>query len=133
MMATMFPVVTMMAQNLTESMSKKSKVSRTAHASPCSSPVCGSSPPPPISDELDRFLDAFSKAKEIPEEQLTTARKQLREARYMPDIIGEPFVDFARLKELTALAEGEVYSLKKFAAEWSGRVASKRARRVRKY
>jgi hypothetical protein len=51
----------------------------------------------------------------------------------MPDIIGEPFVDFARLKELTALAEGKVYSFKKFAAEWSGRVASKRARRVCKY
>jgi len=47
----------------------------------------------------------------------------------MPDVIGEPFVDFARLKELTDLPEGEVYSLKKFAVEWSGQVASKRARR----
>ena len=57
----------------------------------------------------------------------------IREARYMPDIIGEPFIDFAHLKELTALTEGEVYSLKKFAAEWSGQVASKCTRRVRKY
>ena len=79
MMATMFSVVTMMAQNLTESMAKKSKVSCTAPASPPSSPVRRSSPPPPISDELDLFLDAFSKAKEIPEDQLTTTRKQLRE------------------------------------------------------
>jgi len=126
MMATMFPVMTMMAQNLTESMAKKSKAPR---ASPPSSPVRASSPPPPVSDELDRFLDAFSRAKQIPEDRLATARQQLREARYLPDVIGEPFVEFARLKELTALAEGEVYSLKKFAAEWSGRVASKRARR----
>ena len=47
----------------------------------------------------------------------------------MLDVIGESFIDFARLKELTNLAEGEVYSLKKFAVEWSGQVASKRARR----
>jgi len=128
MMATVFPVMTMMAQNLTESMAKKSKASR-AHASPLSSPVRASSPPPPISDELDQFLDAFSRAKEIPQDRLSIARERLHEARYMPDVIGEPFVDFARLKELTDLAEGEVYSLKKFATEWSGRVASKRARR----
>jgi len=47
----------------------------------------------------------------------------------MPDIIGESFVEFGRLKELTGLVEGEVYSLKKFAVEWSGKIASKRARR----
>jgi hypothetical protein len=57
------------------------------------------------------------------------ARERLHEAKYMLDVIGESFIDFARLKELTNLAEGEVYSLKKFAVEWSGQVASKRARR----
>ena len=125
-MATMVPVMTMMAHNLTESMSKKSKPSR---ESPPSSPVRKSSPPPPISDELELFLNAFSRAKQIPEDCLAIARERLHEARYMPDVIGTSFVEFARLKELTGLAEGEVYGLKKFAMEWSGRVSSKRARR----
>lgn len=126
MMATMVPVMTMMAHNLTESMSKKSKRSCT---SPPSSPVRQSSPPSPISDELGRFLDAFSRAKQIPEDCLFFAHEQLHEARYMPDVIGTSLVEFARLKELMGLAEGEVYSLKKFAMDWSGRVASKCARR----
>jgi len=78
MMATMVPVMTMMAHNLTESMSKKSKASR---LSPPSSPVRQSSPLPAISDELEHFLDAFSRAKEIPEDRLTIAREQLHEAR----------------------------------------------------
>jgi len=43
------------------------------------------------------------------------AHKQLHEAKYMPDVIGESFVDFGHLKELTGLVEGEVYSLKRFA------------------
>lgn len=122
MMASMFPMMGQMAQNLTESLAKKSKAT---HDDPLSSPIKCSSPPPSFADKLDQFLDAFSKAKQIPEDCLITAHKQLDKARYTPDIIGEPFIEFSCLKELTGLVKGEVYSLKKFATEWSGKVAAK--------
>ncbi|KAJ7240909.1 hypothetical protein C8J57DRAFT_1245034 [Mycena rebaudengoi] len=88
-----------------------------------------SSPPPAIEDDLDAFMDAFSRAKNMPDVVIDAAKIGLRDACYTPDILCEPSVTFERLKDLTGLAEGEVHQLKKFARQWSGKIEGKRARR----
>jgi hypothetical protein len=118
-----------MAQNMASS--NRGSRSRRHHASPSppSSPVRQSSPPPAITDELDKFLAAFGKAKNISEETLVIAGDGLRTARYMPDVLFEDSVSISRLQELTGLAEGEVHALRKFSRDWSGKIAAKRAKR----
>ncbi|KAJ7250935.1 hypothetical protein C8J57DRAFT_1238803 [Mycena rebaudengoi] len=96
---------------------------------PARSPLPPSSPPPAIEDDLDAFMDAFSRAKNMPEVVIDAAKIGLRDACYTPDILCEPSVTFERLKDLTGLAEGEVHQLKKFARQWSGKIEGKRARR----
>jgi len=124
LLSMMIPVMMMMAQNMATSMSKSSR-----HLTPPSSPICQYSPPPPIEDELTVFLDAFSHAKNISSSVLSTAQEQLCDAHYTPDVIHEASVSVHCLQELTGLAEGEVYSLKKFSWEWCGKVKAKRAKR----
>ncbi|KIL54227.1 hypothetical protein M378DRAFT_19111 [Amanita muscaria Koide BX008] len=116
-------MLAMLAQNMNQNRSSKSKV-----PTPPSSPICPSSPPPLLADELDKFLDAFGKAKNIPNEIISAAGVHLRSAHYMPDVIFESSVSVDRLRELTGFAEGEVHALKKFAREWSGKIAAKRAK-----
>ncbi|KAJ7265796.1 hypothetical protein C8J57DRAFT_1511552 [Mycena rebaudengoi] len=96
---------------------------------PARSPLPPSSPPPAIEDDLDAFMDAFSRAKNMPDVVIDAAKIGLRDACYTPDILCEPSITFERLKDLTGLAEGEVHQLKKFARQWSGKIEGKRARR----
>jgi len=122
-----------MAHNMTKSYERssrgKSKSSRSVTVTPPSSPVHASSPPPAIVDQLDIFLELFGKANLISPEVLATAGEKLREARFMPEAISEASVTLDRLKELTGFAEGELHALKKFAREWSSKIAVKRAKR----
>lgn len=120
-------VVGMMAQNMNASMSKNSK----HHSTPPSSPIRPSSPLVPSAAEphLLAFLEAFGRAKKLPEEAVISAFDNLERARYTPDILHEAGVSAERLQQLTGLAEGDVYALKKFAREWCGKVDSKRSKR----
>jgi hypothetical protein len=119
-------VVSMMAQNMNASMSKNSK----RHSTPPSSPIRPSSPLVPSAAEphLLAFLEAFGHAKKLPEEAIISAFDNLEQARYTPDILHEAGVSAERLQQLTGLAEGDVYALKKFAREWCGKVDSKRSK-----
>ncbi|KAJ7325466.1 hypothetical protein DFH08DRAFT_968697 [Mycena albidolilacea] len=126
LLTTMVPVMAMMAQNMA------SNISAPAPAAPASaprSPVPPSSPPPAIEDDLDVFMDAFWRAKNIADTCIDNAKDQLRDASYTPDIICEPSVASERLMELTGFAEGVVHRLKKFARQWSGKIEGKSARR----
>ncbi|KAJ7442061.1 hypothetical protein B0H11DRAFT_1932564 [Mycena galericulata] len=127
-LTSMVPVMAMMAQNMA------SNIPRAAIPAPAilpapRSPIQASSPPPAVEDELDVFMDAFRRAKNIPDVTIDKAKDQLRESRFTPDILCESSVTTERLQELTGLAEGEVHQLKKFARQWTGKVEGKRARR----
>jgi hypothetical protein len=124
----MVPVMAMMAQNMASNIPAPAPAP-VAPASAPRSPVPPSSPPPAIEDDLDVFMDAFRRAKNVAETRIDNAKGQLRDASYTPDIICEPSVTSERLMELTGFAEGEVHQLKKFARQWSGKMEGKRARR----
>ena len=63
-------------------------------------------------DAQDGLISAFHRISQVPfPASRCIARERLHEAKYMLDVIGESFIDFARLKELTNLAEGEVYCI----------------------
>ena len=106
-------VISMMAQNLNASMSKKH------HLMPLSSPVCLSSPllPPLTEPHLLAFLKTSGHAKRLSAEVIASAFENLNHAQYTLDILHEANVSTDHLQELTGLAEGDVYSLKKFACE----------------
>ncbi|KAJ6554101.1 hypothetical protein B0H10DRAFT_1967946 [Mycena sp. CBHHK59/15] len=128
LLTSMVPMMAMMAQNMA------SNIPRAAIPAPAilpapRSPMQASSPPPAVEDELDVFMDAFCRAKNIPDVTINKAKDQLRESRFTPDILCESSVTTERLQELTGLAEGEVHQLKKFACQWTGKVEGKRARR----
>ncbi|KAJ6610976.1 hypothetical protein B0H10DRAFT_2224559 [Mycena sp. CBHHK59/15] len=128
LLTSMVPVMAMMAQNMA------SNIPRAAIPAPAilpapRSPMQASSPPPAVEDELDVFMDAFCRAKNIPDVTINKAKDQLHESRFTPDILCESSVTTERLQELTGLAEGEVHQLKKFARQWTGKVEGKRARR----
>ncbi|KAJ7209115.1 hypothetical protein GGX14DRAFT_395234 [Mycena pura] len=129
LLTTMVPVMAMMAQNMVGNFPRTPAPAPNGPPALPRSPVAASSPPPAIEDDLDVFMDAFRRAKKIPDEVINNAKVQLRDGRYTPDILCEPSVTLERLTELTGLAEGEVHQLKKFAREWSGKIEGKRARR----
>ncbi|KAJ7114391.1 hypothetical protein C8R44DRAFT_740529 [Mycena epipterygia] len=118
----------MMAQNMASNHPTPASVAAPPPAP--RSPVQLSSPPPAIEDDLDVFMDAFRRAKNIPASVIDDAKVGLRDARYTPDVLCEDFVTSERLKELTGLAEGEVHQMRKFARQWSGKMEGKRARRA---
>jgi hypothetical protein len=118
-------VASIVSQNMQQP--KTSHKRRYFSPTPPSSPVHPSSPPQP--DELENFLDAFSKRHHIKEDVLKTAQTALQNAHFMPDILTENTVTIDRLKELTSLSEGEVHALKKFARRWcSSKLSSKRVK-----
>ncbi|KAJ7083225.1 hypothetical protein C8R44DRAFT_894560 [Mycena epipterygia] len=125
LLTTMVPVMAMMAQNMASNIPARAPIVPPS----ARSPVQASSPPPAIEDDLDIFMDAFRRAKNIPQTLIDNAKEHLRDARYTPDIICEASVVTERLSELTGLAEGEVHQLRKFARQWSGKMEGKRARR----
>lgn len=126
-LAAVLPVIGMMAQNVAGS-GTTSRSKRRRSLTPLSSPICPSSPPPAVEDELDIFVAAFGKAKNISEDVLTVAGNGLGRAHYMPDVLFEDSVSFDCLQDLTGLAEGQVHALRKFSREWSGKIAAKRAK-----
>ncbi|KAJ6556130.1 hypothetical protein B0H19DRAFT_1376984 [Mycena capillaripes] len=126
LLTSMVPVMAMMAQNMASNFSAPAPV---ATPSAPRSPVQVSSPPPAIEDDLDVFMDAYRRAKNMPDTRIDNAKAQLRDVCYTPDILAESSVTLERLMELTGFAEGEVHGLKKFARQWTGRIEGKRARR----
>ncbi|KAJ7815782.1 hypothetical protein B0H14DRAFT_3475819 [Mycena olivaceomarginata] len=125
-LTTMVPVMAMMARNMASNVSTSVAV---APPPVPRSPVQASSPPPAIEDDLDVFMDAFRRAKNIPTALIDVAKGHLHGACFTPDILSEPSVTVERLQELTGLAEGEVHQLRKFARQWTGKMEGKRARR----
>ena len=94
----------------------------------CLSPLCLSSPPPAVEDELVVCLKAFASSQGLTAETIEKAGAGLEEFAYTPDIMGEVTVD--HLQELTGFAEGHAIALRKFACEWCGKVDAKRACRL---
>ncbi|KAJ7488779.1 hypothetical protein B0H11DRAFT_2405873 [Mycena galericulata] len=129
LLTTMAAVIAMMAQNMAGNVLAPAPLAPLAPPAPPRSPVQASSPPPAIEDDLDVFMDAFRRAKNLSHALIDDAKTGLRDAHYSPDILCEASVTSERLKELTGLAEGEVHQLKKFARQWSGKMEGKRARR----
>ncbi|TCD62482.1 hypothetical protein EIP91_006803 [Steccherinum ochraceum] len=86
-----------------------------------------SSPPPALEDELSLCLQAFGRAKRVDADAVMTAVEALGEAGYEPETIAVPSA--GRIQELTGLSEGKAHQLQRFAADWSEKVANKRARR----
>ncbi|KAJ7631602.1 hypothetical protein DFH06DRAFT_1005013, partial [Mycena polygramma] len=125
LLATIAPVMSMMAQNMGGYPRPPSSYVPVAPRSP----ERASSPPPAVEDELDTFMEAFRVAKKITGPIIAGALAKLRAGQYSPDVLCEPSVTTERLTELTGLAEGQVHALKKFAREWSGKIEGKRARR----
>ncbi|KAJ7153339.1 hypothetical protein C8R46DRAFT_1197397 [Mycena filopes] len=122
LVTTMVPVLAMMAQSMANNGGPSAPPAQR-------SPARASSPPPAIEEELDVFMGAFRRAKNISNAAIDHATQQLRDARYTPDILSEDSVTVNRLTELTNLAEGEVHQLRRFARQWTSRVEGKRARR----
>ena len=132
LLSTVVPMVTMMAQNVTSSMQRASRHNRSPPSSlPPSSPPWDSSPPPAIQEELDVFLQAFGRAKDISKDSICQMCDQLKARHYTPDAISEISLPFERLQELTGLPEGQVYALRKFVRDWCGKVDTKRAKKIR--
>lgn len=122
------PAVTMMAYNMSETMKKSSKRARSPL--PPSSPLgpC-SSPPPAVENELKVFLTSFAAAKGISSATIQDIFERLQDAQYDPDAISEMTLSNKHLQEITGLAEGQVYSLRKYARQWCGKIEAKRAKR----
>ncbi|KAJ7152068.1 hypothetical protein C8R46DRAFT_1303587 [Mycena filopes] len=112
LVTTMVPVLAMMAQNMANNGGPSAPPTQR-------SPARASSPPPAIEEELDVFMWAFRRAKNISNAAIDHATQQLRDARYTPDILSEDSVTVNRLTELTDLAEGEVHQLRRFARQWT--------------
>ena len=127
LLTTVVPMVTMMAQQTMSSLKRSSHRRRSSPSSlPPSSPPRNSSPPPAVEDELEVFLKAFGQSKGISAKMIEQAGDGLRAAHYMPDAISEITLSVDRLRELTQLPEGVVYSLCHFARIWCGKVDAKR-------
>ncbi|KAJ6574549.1 hypothetical protein B0H19DRAFT_1371553 [Mycena capillaripes] len=124
LLATLGPVMAMMAQNMGVSTRTPANLPVAAR-----SPERASSPPPDVDNELEVFMELFRVAKKIPSSVIVDAIARLRPGQYSPDVLCEPSVTTERLGELTGLAEGQVHQLKKFARQWSGKIEGKRARR----
>lgn len=127
LLTTMVPVMAMVAQNMNSAIRRSSR-QKSPPSSPPSSPPRNSSPPPPIADELQIFLEAFGRAKGIATDIISDVYERLNAVHYSPDAVSEISLSSTRLQELTGLAEGQVYSLCKFSREWCGKVDAKRAK-----
>ncbi|KAJ7330944.1 hypothetical protein DFH08DRAFT_815028 [Mycena albidolilacea] len=88
-LTTMVPVMAMMARNMASNVSTSVAV---APPPVPRSPVQASSPPPAIEDDLDVFMDAFRRAKNIPTALIDVAKGHLHGACFTPDILSEPSV-----------------------------------------
>jgi hypothetical protein len=84
-------------------------------------------PPPPMSpapargSELRAFLSDLASGTGI---FLVTLEDRLQVLDFTPDVL--PEVDVARLQEVLAVSEGQVYKVKIFARKWSMRLEEKR-------
>jgi hypothetical protein len=85
-----------------------------------------SSPPPPIEDKLEIFLEAFRKAKGLTADIVTPALYKFHEVAYSPDAICEATP--RHLEEISGLMEGHVLAMKKFAHQWCGKIDAKRVK-----
>lgn len=129
LLSTVVPMVTMLAHNMTSAMQKPSRRRHSPPSSlPPSSPPHPSSPPPAIEDELDLFLKAFGHSKGISDDHIEFVSDRLKAVQYSPDAISESSLSVECLRELTGLAEGQLYALRKFSREWCGKIELKRAK-----
>jgi hypothetical protein len=118
----------MMVHSMTATMQKSRAHSFRSSSLPPSSPPRGSSLPPAIDDELQKFLDAFAKAKEFFKAVIDGIYERLDNTFYSPDAISKESLLISQLQELTGLPEGQVYALRKFSHAWCRKIDAKRAK-----
>jgi hypothetical protein len=86
------------------------------------------SPPPTVETELDICILAFAAACNLSTVVIDSIWAHLSKYDYSPDAICKASPE--RLKEITALSEGQVLALKKFTRQWCGRIEAKRAKQA---
>ena len=87
-----------------------------------------SSPPPDIEHELEACLTSFGRSKALADNIINIAIERLSTLGYTPDVLADTDISNERIGEVSGLLEGTVSALRRFAREWCGRVAAKRAR-----
>ena len=73
-------------------------------------------------------MTSFGHSKALADNIINIAIERLSALGYTPDVLADTDISNERIGEVSGLLEGTVSALRRFAREWCGRVAAKRAR-----